>query len=69
MKTFLIILSMGLMMSCGNGATDQDATTDTTNMPVDPNVMAPDTINHINRSDGTQLLDTNNAGNDSANRK
>jgi len=60
---------MGLMMSCGNGATDQDAATDTTNMPVDPNVGTADTINHINRNDGTQLLDTNNARSDSANRK
>ena len=45
------------MMSCNNAANDGDANTDTTNMPVDPS-MNKDTVNHINRADGTQMQDT-----------
>lgn len=60
MKQLLGILFLGFMFSCNN-ATDGDASTDTTNMPVDTALLNPnDTSAHINTSTGTHQLDTTN---------
>ena len=56
MKLMILVLSTEILASCG-GAADGDAATDTTSMPVDTAHMS-DSIDHINRADGTVPVDT-----------
>ena len=60
MKQLTGILFLIIMFGCNN-ATDGDASTDTTNLPVDTAVLNPnDTASHINTNTGTYPLDTTN---------
>lgn len=60
MKKVLIALTTGMvMMSCGNGATDGKAGTDTSSMKPDPGL---DTSTQVNRNFGTAPSDTSMSG-------
>ena len=61
MKYVKALLFAAMLISCGNGATDQDAKTDTTSMPAE----RPIQDSQLNRSYGTQDLNTDSARRDS----
>lgn len=62
-KVFILFLSSAFLLSCG-GANDGDATTDTTNMPVDTNV-GKSTTNTINSKTGSYTTDSSRERSDS----